>query len=63
MRCSASSRSSRKRCARPGCLSFRVYEILSRKRPLTLKMIWELHRKLGIPAETLVRPSKKARAA
>jgi len=43
--------------------SNRVYEILSRKRPLTLKMIWELHRKLGIPAESLVRPSKKARAA
>ena len=43
--------------------SNRVYEILSRKRPLILKMIWELHRKLGIPAESLVRPSKKARAA
>lgn len=43
--------------------SNRVYEILSRKRPLTLKMIWELHRKLGIPAESLVRPSKKARVA
>ncbi|HJX18222.1 MAG TPA: transcriptional regulator, partial [Acidiferrobacterales bacterium] len=43
--------------------SNRVYEILSRKRPLTLKMIWELHRRLGIPAEALVRPSKKARAA
>ncbi|OGI46603.1 MAG: DNA-binding protein [Candidatus Muproteobacteria bacterium RBG_16_65_34] len=41
----------------------RVYEILNRKRPLTLKMIWELHRKLGIPAESLVRPSGKARAA
>jgi HTH-type transcriptional regulator / antitoxin HigA len=43
--------------------SNRVYEILNRKRPLTLKMIWELHRKLGIPAESLVRPSKKAHAA
>jgi HTH-type transcriptional regulator/antitoxin HigA len=43
--------------------SNRVYEILSRKRPLTLKMIWELHRKLGIPAESLVRPSKKTHAA
>jgi len=41
----------------------RVYEILNRKRPLTLKMIWELHRKLGIPAESLVRPSKTNRAA
>jgi HTH-type transcriptional regulator/antitoxin HigA len=43
--------------------SNRVYEILSRKRPLTLKMIWELHRRLGIPAESLVRPSKNAHAA
>ncbi len=43
--------------------SNRVYKILSRKRPLTLKMIWALHRKLGIPAESLVRPSKKAHAA
>jgi HTH-type transcriptional regulator/antitoxin HigA len=41
----------------------RVYEILNRKRPLTLKMIWALHRELGIPAESLVRPSRKARAA
>lgn len=41
----------------------RVYEILSRKRPLTLKMIWELHRRLGIPAESLVRPTHKASAA
>ena len=36
--------------------SNRVYEILSRKRPLTLKMIWRLHRDLGIPAESLIRP-------
>jgi HTH-type transcriptional regulator/antitoxin HigA len=43
--------------------SNRVYEILSHKRPLTLKMIWALHRELGIPAESLVRPAKKARAA
>ncbi|HOW80852.1 MAG TPA: transcriptional regulator [Azonexus sp.] len=34
----------------------RVYEILNRKRPLTLKMIWNLHEKLGIPAESLIRP-------
>ena len=33
----------------------RVYEILSHKRPLTLKMIWKLHRGLGIPAESLIR--------
>lgn len=41
----------------------RVYEILNRRRPLTLKMIWELHHQLGIPAESLVRPVKKANAA
>ncbi len=33
----------------------RVYEILNHKRPLTLKMIWRLHRGLGIPAECLIR--------
>lgn len=32
----------------------RVYEILSRKRPLTLRMIWRLHKGLGIPAESLI---------
>lgn len=36
--------------------SKRVYEILNRKRPLTLKMIWRLHRGLGIPAESLIKP-------
>jgi HTH-type transcriptional regulator/antitoxin HigA len=34
----------------------RVYEVLSRKRPLTLKMVWRLHQGLGIPAESLIRP-------
>jgi HTH-type transcriptional regulator / antitoxin HigA len=33
----------------------RVYEILSRKRPLTLAMIRALHEKLGIPSEILIR--------
>jgi HTH-type transcriptional regulator/antitoxin HigA len=33
----------------------RVYEILSRKRPLTLAMIRRLHEGLGIPAESLIR--------
>lgn len=33
----------------------RVYEILNRKRPLTLKMIWKLHSMLGIPADSLIR--------
>ncbi|WP_298927366.1 transcriptional regulator [uncultured Ramlibacter sp.] len=36
--------------------SNRVYEVLSRKRPLTLSMIRRLHRGLGIPAEVLVAP-------
>lgn len=35
--------------------SNRVYEILARKRPLTLRMIWNLHSGLGIPAESLIR--------
>lgn len=35
--------------------SNRVYEILNHKRPLTLKMIWRLHKGLGIPAESLIR--------
>jgi HTH-type transcriptional regulator/antitoxin HigA len=34
--------------------SNRVYEILNRKRPLTLPMIRRLHRGLGIPASVLV---------
>lgn len=37
----------------------RVHEVLNRKRPLTLKMIWRLHDGLGIPAESLI----KSRAA
>jgi len=35
----------------------RVYEILSHKRPLTMAMAWKLHRGLGIPAESLIRPA------
>ena len=34
----------------------RVYEVLNHKRSLTLKMIWKLHRELGIPAESLIKP-------
>ena len=41
----------------------RVYEILSHKRPLTLKMIWKLHRDLGIPAECLIKPPAETQAA
>jgi HTH-type transcriptional regulator / antitoxin HigA len=34
--------------------SNRVYEILNRKRPLTLAMIRRLHSGLGIPASVLI---------
>lgn len=34
--------------------SNRVYEVLNRKRPLTLTMIRKLHQGLGIPAEVLI---------
>lgn len=33
----------------------RVYEILNRKRPLTMAMVWRLNKGLGIPAESLIR--------
>ena len=33
----------------------RVYEVLNRKRPLSLRMIWRLHQGLGIPAESLIK--------
>ena len=41
----------------------RVYEVLNRKRPLTLKMVWRLHRGLGIPAESLIKQDEGPRAA
>lgn len=41
----------------------RVYEVLNRKRPLTLQMIRRLHRKLGIPAESLIKEPDQRRAA
>lgn len=41
----------------------RVYEILNRKRPLTLNMIWKLNQNLGIPAECLIQPPKLPLAA
>ena len=41
----------------------RIYEILNHKRPLTLKMIWKLHRGLDIPAESLIRQPDELRAA
>ena len=41
----------------------RVYEVLNRKRPLTLKMIWRLHRELRIPAESLIKQTERRQAA
>jgi HTH-type transcriptional regulator/antitoxin HigA len=41
----------------------RVSEVLNRKRSLSIAMIRRLHDRLGIPAEVLIRPSRKARAA
>jgi len=41
----------------------RIYEVLNRKRPLTLKMIWRLHQGLGIPAECLIKPPDERQAA
>jgi len=40
----------------------RVSEILSRKRPLTLAMVRRLHTQLGIPAESLIAPRRRAAA-
>lgn len=34
----------------------RASDILGRRRPLTMKMAWRLHREWGIPAEALLRP-------
>ena len=41
----------------------RVYEVLKRKRPLTLRMISRLHRELGIPAESMIREAGEQQAA
>ena len=38
----------------------RVYEVLNRRRALTLPMIRKLHAELGIPAEALIKPIKVA---
>ncbi len=37
--------------------SNRVYEVLNRKRALTLRMIQKLHHELGIPVESLIKQS------
>jgi HTH-type transcriptional regulator/antitoxin HigA len=43
----------------------RASDILNRRRPLTLPMIWKLHREWDIPAEALIKPraSRARRAA
>ncbi|MGQ0835275.1 MAG: helix-turn-helix domain-containing protein [Gammaproteobacteria bacterium] len=41
----------------------RVAEVLNGKRRLSIAMIRRLHEKLGIPAETLIRPTRADRAA
>lgn len=41
----------------------RVAEVLNRKRGLSIAMIRRLHDHLGIPAEVLIRPSRKDEAA
>lgn len=41
----------------------RVYEVLSRRRPLTIAMIQRLHSDLDIPAESLIKQPDKRRAA
>jgi len=41
----------------------RVYEVLSRRRSLTLAMIQRLHSDLGIPAESLIKQPERRRAA
>jgi HTH-type transcriptional regulator/antitoxin HigA len=41
----------------------RVYEVLNRKRPLTLAMIQRLHTELGIPAESLIKQPERRKAA
>ena len=38
--------------------SNRVYEILNRKRSLSLSMIRKLHKQLGIPAESLIKETR-----
>lgn len=41
----------------------RVYEVMRGDRPLSLNMIRQLHRRLRIPAEVLIRTSSRSRRA
>jgi plasmid maintenance system antidote protein VapI len=45
------------------CRRNRVYEVLNRRRRLTLAMIQKLHAGLGIPAESLLRQTVPTPAA
>jgi HTH-type transcriptional regulator/antitoxin HigA len=40
----------------------RVYEVMERKRALSLTMIRLLHQRFGIPAEVLIQPVRTARS-
>jgi HTH-type transcriptional regulator / antitoxin HigA len=39
----------------------RASDVLTRKRPLTMRMAWRLHREWGIPAEALIAPPRARR--
>ncbi len=39
----------------------REYEVLARRRPLTMAMVWRLHTQLGITAASLIRPPTQLR--
>lgn len=41
----------------------RIAEVLNRRRGLSIAMIRRLHKALGIPAEVLIRPARRRRAA
>ena len=41
----------------------RVWEVLNKKRPLTMEMIRNLHKGLGIPAEVLIQPYRTLKDA
>jgi HTH-type transcriptional regulator/antitoxin HigA len=41
----------------------RVAEVMNRRRGLSIEMIRRLHEQLGIPAEILIRPTRRGKAA
>jgi HTH-type transcriptional regulator/antitoxin HigA len=40
----------------------RVSEVLGGKRALSMAMVWRLHKALGIPAQSLIRPPRESAA-